>query len=154
MEEKQGRRRRAFSESYKAEVVELCRSGGRSIGQVARDLDLTETAVRRWVSQAEVDHGERDGLTTAEREELRQLRKENRVLREERDILKRATAFFAFMSPSVKPGRLALFFAAQALQRPERLSGYPPIRRDGTLASGEDRVQTIRRAASDGDSDV
>ncbi len=49
MEEKQGRRRRAFSEEYKAEVVDLCRSGGRSIGQVARDLDLTETAVRRWV---------------------------------------------------------------------------------------------------------
>jgi len=76
-------------------VVEFCRIGGRSIGQVARDLDLTETAVRRLVAQAEVDRGERDGLTTAEREELRQLRKENRVLREERDILKRATAFFA-----------------------------------------------------------
>ncbi len=95
MEGKQGRRRRAFSEEYKAEVVEFCRIGGRSIGQVARDLDLTETAVRRLVAQAEVDRGERDGLTTAEREELRQLRKENRVLREERDILKRATAFFA-----------------------------------------------------------
>jgi transposase len=62
---------------------------------VSRDLGLTETAVRRWVAQAEIDAGHRDGLTTAEREELSRLRKENRVLREERDILKRATIFFA-----------------------------------------------------------
>ena len=84
-----------FTAEYKAEVVELCRTGGKSIGQVARDLDLAETAVRRWVAQAEIDAGRRDGLTTAEREELTRLRRENRVLREERDILKRATAFFA-----------------------------------------------------------
>ena len=89
------RRRRSFTAEYKAEVVELCRTGGKSIGQVARDLDLAETAVRRWVAQAEIDAGRRDGLTTAEREELTRLRRENRVLREERDILKRATAFFA-----------------------------------------------------------
>jgi transposase len=75
--------------------VELCRTGGRSITAVSRDLGLTETAVRRWVAQAEIDAGHRDGLTTAEREELSRLRKENRVLREERDILKRATIFFA-----------------------------------------------------------
>jgi transposase len=62
---------------------------------VARDLDLTETAVREWVKQADVDDGGRDGLTGSERAELARLRKENRVLREERDILKRATAFFA-----------------------------------------------------------
>lgn len=91
----EGRRRRSFTPQYKAEVVELCRSGGRSIAAVSRDLGLTETAVRRWVAQAEIDAGHRDGLTTAEREELSRLRKENRVLREERDILKRATVFFA-----------------------------------------------------------
>ncbi len=91
----EGRRRRSFTPQYKAEVVELCRSGGRSIATVARDLGLTETAVRRWVGQAAVDAGERAGLTTEEREELQRLRRENRVLREERDILKRATAFFA-----------------------------------------------------------
>ena len=67
----------------------------RSIAGVARDLDLSETAVRRWVARAEVDAGRREGSTTAEREELARLRKEVRVLREERDILKRATAFFA-----------------------------------------------------------
>ena len=65
------------------------------MAEVARDLDLTESSVRRWVAQAEVDAGRRDGLTTDEREELTRLRKENRVLREERDILRRATAFFA-----------------------------------------------------------
>jgi transposase len=95
MEGKRGRRRRSFSDEYKAEVVALCRSGDRSIGQIARDLDLTETAVRRWVAQAEIDEGRREGLTSSEREELARLRRENRVLREERDILKRATAFFA-----------------------------------------------------------
>ena len=89
------RTRRSFTTEYKAEVVALCRSGAKSIGQICRDLDLTETVVRRWVAQAEIDSGQRDGLTTAERTELAQLRKENRVLREERDILKRATVFFA-----------------------------------------------------------
>jgi transposase len=89
------RKRRSFTPEYKAEVVELCRSSGKTIAQVTRDLGLTETAVRRWVAQAEIDAGRRDGLTTAEREELSRLRRENRVLREERDILKRATLFFA-----------------------------------------------------------
>jgi transposase len=92
---KQRRPRRSFSKEFKAEVVELVRQPGNTAGSVARDLELTETAVREWVRQADVDSGRRDGLTTAEREELARLRKENRVLREERDILKRATAFFA-----------------------------------------------------------
>ena len=89
------RPRRSFTKEFKAEVVALVRQPGNSVGSVARDLDLTETAVRAWVKQADVDDGRRDGLTTAERDELARLRKENRVLREERDILKRATAFFA-----------------------------------------------------------
>jgi transposase len=89
--------RREFTPEFKAEVVGLCRSGEKSIGQVARDLGLTESSVRHWVAQAEVDAGRREGLTTSEREELGRLRKEIRVVREERDILKRATVFFAFM---------------------------------------------------------
>jgi len=91
-----GRRvRRAFTAEYKAEVVALCHSSGKTTSAVAQDLGLTATVVRRWVAQAEIDSGRRDGLTTAEREEFARLRKENRVLREERDILKRATVFFA-----------------------------------------------------------
>ncbi len=80
---------------FKAQTVDLVRSSGKSVGEVCRDLDLTETAVRRWLAQAEVDAGRRDGLTTAEREELGHLRREVRVLRQERDILAKATAFFA-----------------------------------------------------------
>ncbi|MDA0353830.1 MAG: transposase [Chloroflexi bacterium] len=94
--ESTGRRaRRAFTDEYKAEVVELCRTSGKSIAAVARDLGLTATVVRRWVTQVEIDGGRRDGLSTSDREEIARLRKENRVLREERDILKRATVFFA-----------------------------------------------------------
>ena len=92
--QREKRPRRSFSKEFKAEVVELVRRPGNSVGGVARDLELTESAVRAWVRQAEIDGGERDGLTTTERAELAQLRKDNRVLREERDILKRATAFF------------------------------------------------------------
>jgi transposase len=92
---KKPRRRRSFTPEFKAEIVDACSRGDRSIGQVARDFDLTETAVREWVRQADVDAGRRDGLTTTEREELSQLRRENRRLREDVEILKRATAFFA-----------------------------------------------------------
>ena len=95
MGRKKARSRRSFSKEFKAEVVDLVRTSGKTVPEVCRDLDLTETAVRGWVRQAEVDSGERDGLTTTEREELARLRKENRVLREERDILKRAVTFFA-----------------------------------------------------------
>ena len=93
--EGRSRTRRSFTKEFKAEVVELVRRPGNTAGSVARELDLTETAVRDWVKQADIDDGRRDGLTTPEREELTRLRKEVRVLREERDILKRATAFFA-----------------------------------------------------------
>jgi transposase len=95
MERKKPRPRRSFTPEFKAEIVELCQRGERSIGQVARDFDLTETNVRTWVKQAEIDQGERPGLTTEERDELAKLRRENRSLREDVEILKRATAFFA-----------------------------------------------------------
>ena len=89
------RLRRSFTPEFKAHTVELVRTSGKSVGEVCRDLDLTETAVRRWLAQTDIDAGRRDGLTTAEREELSRLRRENRVLREEREILRRAAAFFA-----------------------------------------------------------
>jgi transposase len=81
MERKKPRPRRSFTPEFKAEIVELCQRGERSIGQVARDFDLTETNVRTWVKQAEIDQGERPGLTTEERDELTNLRRENRSLR-------------------------------------------------------------------------
>jgi transposase len=89
------RPRREFSPEFKAEIVARCRAGDRSIRQVARDFDLTESSVRRWVEQAQIDAGEREGLSTEERKELSELRRENRRLREDNEILKRATAFFA-----------------------------------------------------------
>jgi transposase len=96
MDRKRPRPRRAFTVEFKAEIVELCQRGDRSIGQVARDFDLTETAVRQWIRQAERDGGMRsDGLTSSERDELAGLRRENRRLREDVEILRRATAFFA-----------------------------------------------------------
>jgi transposase-like protein len=95
------RKRRKFTEEFKAEAVQLCRVGDRSIGQVAKDLDLTENALREWVKKAdiEVGKGPPGALTQAEREELVQLRKENRRLLIERDILKKAAAFFAKEHP-------------------------------------------------------
>jgi len=97
MARKKSRPRRSFTPEFKAEIVELCQRGDRSVGQVARDFDLTETAVREWVKQAERDAGTRHdgGLSTDERAELAQLRRENRRLREDVEILRRATAFFA-----------------------------------------------------------
>jgi transposase len=95
MAKRKTRPRRSFTPEFKAEIVERCRAGDRSIGQVAKDFDLTETALRAWVQQAEVDNGERDGLTTEERKELSRLRRENRSLRLDVEVLKRATAFFA-----------------------------------------------------------
>jgi transposase len=95
VERKKPRPRRSFTAEFKADIVERCRRGDRTIGQVARDFDLTETAVREWVRQAEVDAGERPGLSSAERQELAELRRENRRLRDDVEVLKRATAFFA-----------------------------------------------------------
>ena len=92
---KKPRPRRSFTAEFKADIVERCRRGDRSIGQVAGDFDLTETAVREWVKQAEADAGDRAGMTTEEHRELVELRRENRRLREDVEILKRATAFFA-----------------------------------------------------------
>jgi len=92
---KKPRPRRSFTDEFKADIVEQCRKGDRSIARVAKDFDLTETAVREWVKQAEIDDGRRPGLTSVERDELAQLRRDNRRLREDVEILKRATAFFA-----------------------------------------------------------
>ncbi len=91
------RQRRAFTSEFKAEAVRLCRLGDRSIGQVAKDLDLTENALREWVKRADIDAGQGPpgALTTAERQEFTQLRAKVKRLEMEREILKKAAAFFA-----------------------------------------------------------
>jgi transposase len=93
------RARRQFSEEFKAGAVRLVLDEGRSIGAVARELDLTASSLATWVQYTRADRTKgRTGLTTEERQELARLRKENRILLEEREILKKATAFFAKQS--------------------------------------------------------
>ena len=96
-ETKQRRQRRSFTDEFRAGAVRLVLDEGKTIPQVARDLDLTESALRIWVERARADQGKgRPGvLTSAERQELADLRKEVRTLRMQRDILKKAAAFFA-----------------------------------------------------------
>jgi len=93
------RARRRFTDEFKQQAVRLVLHEGKGVAAVARELDLVPSALGTWVKQAQADRSKgRTGLTTAEREELARLRKENRILQEERDILKKATAFFAKQS--------------------------------------------------------
>ena len=89
-----GRTRRSFPREFKADAVALVLDEGRSVASVARALGIGATSLGSWVRQARVDRGEREGLTTGERAELARLRRENAQLRMERDLLKRATAFW------------------------------------------------------------
>ena len=90
------RARRQFTEEFRAGAVRLVVDEGKTVGAVARELDLTPSSLAKWVSQARADRSQgKTGLTSAEREELARLRKEVRILAEEREILKKATAFFA-----------------------------------------------------------
>ncbi len=85
-----------YTPEFKAEAVRLVRSTpDKPASQIARELGVSDNTLRSWVKQTEIDQGEREGLTTEEREELRRLRKEVKVLRQEREILKKATVFFA-----------------------------------------------------------
>jgi transposase len=84
-----------YPEEFKREAVELLRSSGRPLAQVARELGVSTESLRLWRKQAEIEAGERNGLSSDERAELRELRREVRVLRQERELLKKAAAFFA-----------------------------------------------------------
>jgi transposase len=88
-----------YPEEFRREAVQLARSSGKSVPQVARDLGVSGQALRDWLRQDDIDEGRREGVTSAEREQLQQenarLRRENKILREEREILKKAAAFFA-----------------------------------------------------------
>lgn len=84
----------AYPEEFRERAVQLFRSTDKSIGTIADELGVSHQTLRNWVAQTEIDAGKRDGLTTEERDELRQLRRDNQRLRMERDILKKAAAFF------------------------------------------------------------
>jgi len=84
-----------YSEEFKREAVRLYRGSDRSLAQLAEELGVSRGSLSNWISRADVDAGKAEGLTSDERDELRRLRRENRVLAEEREILKKAAAFFA-----------------------------------------------------------
>lgn len=85
----------SYSPEFRLEAVRLLRSSGRSVAQLAKELGVSQQTLRNWSVQLAVDQGKAEGLTSPEREELRRLRRENRILTEEREILKKAAAFFA-----------------------------------------------------------
>jgi transposase len=98
-----GKSRRPYAPEFRQRMVELVRAG-REPEQLAKEFEPTAQAIRNWVRQADIDEGRReDGLTSAEREELRRLRRENRQLREDREILAKAAAWFARETGSVPP---------------------------------------------------
>jgi transposase len=84
-----------YSEEFKREAVQLLRTSGRPVAQLAKELGVSQASLRNWAGQRDVDEGKAEGLSSAERDELRRLRRENRILAEEREILKKAAAFFA-----------------------------------------------------------
>jgi transposase-like protein len=95
MEEQQTKRsRRKFSDEFKRDAVEIVRSSGRSIAEIARELGIYDSSLGNWVKQDQVDRGEREGLSSDEQTELVELRRENDRLRMERELLKRAVAFW------------------------------------------------------------
>jgi transposase len=94
MSEKQNRTRRQFTPEFKRDAVELVRTTDRPIAQIARELGIYDSTLGNWVKQDRIDRGEAEGLTTQERDRLRQLEADNARLRMERDLLKRTVAFW------------------------------------------------------------
>ena len=94
MADKESRRRRQFTEEFKRDAVDLVRSTGRPIAQIAQELGIYDSTLGNWVRQDRIDRGEREGLTSDERARLSRLEAENARLRMERDLLKRTVAFW------------------------------------------------------------
>ncbi len=95
-----GKTNAPYPAEFKEEAVRLARSSGKPVAQIARELGVSFESLRLWIEQSEMDNGERRGLATDEREELTKLRREVKVLQQEREILKKAAAFFARESES------------------------------------------------------
>src|SRR6266511_1909353 len=94
MPEQQRRSRRQFTPEFKRDAVELVRTSGRPIAEIARELGIYESALENWVKQDRIDRGEREGLSSDERARLRELERDSARLRMERDLLKRTVAFW------------------------------------------------------------
>jgi transposase len=94
MEDRQRRSRRQFTEEFKRDAVDLVRTTGRPIAEIARELGIYDSTLGNWVRQDRIDRGEQDGLSSEERARLRELERENARLRMERDLLKRTVAFW------------------------------------------------------------
>jgi transposase len=91
-----------YPPEFRAEAVKLVRSSQKSLSQIAGDLGISTETLRNWTKQQQIDTGKRQGTTTDEREELNRLRRENKVLKEEREVLRKATAFFASEESSIR----------------------------------------------------
>jgi transposase-like protein len=94
MPDKQKRNRRQFTQEFKRDAVELVRTRGRPIAEIARELGIYDSTLGNWARQDRIDRGERDGLTSQEQARLRELEADNARLRMERDLLKRTVAFW------------------------------------------------------------
>ena len=137
-----------YPEEFKAEAVQLARSSPeKSIRQLAYELGIADQTLRNWIKQAEIDRGEREGLSTEEREELHRLRRENRILREEREILRHSGAFFEKedglrSGPSASPRRRRR--AIQSRYYAARSVSLAPARTLGGAAHPRKGLDTMR----------
>ena len=113
-----------YPPEFRTEAIRLARTSGKPHAEIARELGMTGETLRLWLKQADLDEGKRsDGLTSDEQEELRRLRRENRIVREEREILKKAAAFFAQETNSIRSSPTSLWSARRPAMPSSRSAG-------------------------------
>src|SRR6266545_2996207 len=126
MPDKQQRNRRQFTQEFKRDAVELVRTSGRPIAEIARELGIYDSTLGNWVKQDRIDRGEREGLTSDERARLRELERDNARLRMERDLLKRTVAFWVKETSTPRAAT-----AVSMPRRPQALRSPPRARPPG-----------------------